>query len=215
MTTLTLKPKDPDSLPFEQWAVGKYKEIIKQATITDEKGNIEPFKLNSFLANFTTYFTWAITVQEIETSKFNVMTHDYERWSKEAFDSAYRSLREESGGVGRAPTQALVEARMMLLHGDDIMTKQKALSEQRSRVDLLRGLVKVLDRQAGMVQTLSSNMRSEMFFASGVNISGGLSEAQKSEAAKAALHGAMRRQGRMQTEEEVDNQVNKENQEQS
>ena len=72
--------------------------------------------------------------------------------------------------------------------------KLEALAKQKSRVDTLKGFIKVLDKQAGILQTISSNMRSELFFAAGVPLAGNMTADQKTKAAKAALNQAIRGQ---------------------
>jgi hypothetical protein len=122
------------------------------------------------------------------------MNHDYERWYKDRYTEAFRTLREEAAGAGRAPSQMTVEAKIAQLVGDELTARQRALENQKSRVDLLRGFVKVLDKQASILQTLSSNMRSELFFAAGVTIEGTLPQDKKMAAAKSLLHQAIRGQ---------------------
>jgi hypothetical protein len=159
--------------PFEQWAVEKYKEIQKSINACDENGNLDPVRLNYVLTIFSQNFAWAITIQEIESNRLSKLTQEYDNWSKKKFNEAFRVIREEAGGGGRAPSQATVEARVVEINEDERAILVHELETQKSRVELLRGFVKVLDRQASILQTLSSNMRSELFFASEPTLGGG------------------------------------------
>lgn len=196
---MNLKPKDeptkPKELNFEQWALAKYREIKKSIDPCDENGRLHPQRLNEVLTQFAQHFAWSITVQEVETNKLNKMNHAYDQWYKSCYNQTLRVIREESGGAGRAPGQVTIEARLVETFGQDQATRQEALSNQKSRVDLLKGFVKVLERQASTLQTLSSNMRSELFFASGVTVGGNVSEADKTNVAKSSLRNALRAQG--------------------
>jgi len=186
-----------ETLPsFKQWAREKYSELVKQINPCDANGEMDPIRLNEVLINFANHFSWAITIQEIESNGLNIMQHDYESWRSRCYNEAYRLIREESGGAGRAPSQATVDARIADLHGDELKRRQDELSDCKGRVDLLKGFMKVLEKQAGILQTLSSNMRSELFFANGVSISNTLTEDQKMKASKAALSQAIRGQSR-------------------
>jgi len=184
---------DPD-VTFSEWAKGKYSELVAHINPCNDNGELDPNRLNQVLVNFAQHYAWAITMQEVEANCLNVMQHGYEQWQKSAYNTAYRLIREESGGQGRAPGQTTVEARIVDLYADEMTEKQDELAKQKSRVDLLKGFIKVLDKQAGILQTISSNMRSELFFAAGVPIAGNLSEDQKVKAAKAALNQAIRGQ---------------------
>lgn len=193
---MKLTPKDDnlDELPFEQWARAKYNEIAQQINPCDSNGKLDPQRLNEVLMGFSQHFAWAITIQEVEANKLNIMTHEYESWYKESYNAAFRSLREEAAGVGRQPSQITVESRIVQLFGEELANRQRVVENQKSRVDLLKGFVKVLDKQASVLQTLSSNMRSELFFAAGVNFDGALTQDRKMSAAKLLLHQAMRGQ---------------------
>ena len=183
-------------LSFKHWARAKYSELVKQINPCDANGQMDPMRLNEVLINFANHFSWAITIQEIESNALNIMQHDYEAWRSRCYNEAYRLIREESGGAGRAPGQVTVEARIADMHGDELKKRQDELSDCKSKVDLLKGFMKVLEKQAGILQTLSSNMRSELFFANGVSISNSLTEDQKMKASKAALSQAIRGQHR-------------------
>lgn len=193
--TIKLTPKEDgqEVLPFEQWARAKYNEISKLVNPCDANGNLDPQRLNLILTQFSQSFAWAITILEIETNTLNIATHTYDAWYKECYNWAIRALREEAGGAGRLPGQVTVDARIVQVHGVELIKRQSELERQRSRVDLLRGFVKVLDRQANILQTLSSNMRSELFFAAGVPMNGRLSTQGKVDASKALLHDAMKK----------------------
>lgn len=158
---------------FEDWAVGKYQEIQKSINPCDENGNLDPVRLNQVLTIFSQNFAWAITILEIESNKMNQISHDYDNWSKKKFNEALRIIREESGGAGRAPSQVMVEARVVEMYEEERASMLFSLETQKSRVELLRGFVKVLDKQASILQTLSSNMRSELFYATDTAMRGG------------------------------------------
>jgi len=205
MNHIKLVAKDDDpNLSFEQWARNKYNEIIKILQITNDQGELDPEMINVSLTQFSQHFAWAITIQEIETNKLNVMTHDYEQWHNENFNKVFRVLREEAAGAGRAPAQATVEARLAQLHGEEKQTRLFGIETQKSRVDTLKGFVKVLEKQANMLQTLCGNMRSELFFAAGVPLQDRMSPHGKTQAAKAILHQAMRGQGDGQSHQALD-----------
>ena len=161
---------------FEDWAVGKYQEIQKSINPCDANGNIDPVRLNQVLTVFSQNFAWAITIQEIESNKLNQIMHEYDNWSKKKFNEALRIIREESGGSGRSPSQVTVEARVVEMYEDERASMLHSLETQKSRVELLRGFVKVLDKQASILQTLSSNMRSELFYATDTAVRGGSSQ---------------------------------------
>lgn len=189
---MNLKPKE---LPFEQWARAKYEEIKKTIDICQD-GKIDPIRLNEVLLNFSQNFAWAITIQEIELNKLNNQQHQDETWYKLCYAQANKQLKETSGG-GRAPTQANVESTVVQLYGDEFRERAAKLNQQKSRVELLKGFVKVLDRQASILQTLSSNMRSELFFSGGVSIKGDKLTGN-SEEAKSILRSAMSKQDKGQ-----------------
>lgn len=193
--TIKLKPKEDSSISFEQWAYAKYQEISKNINPCDANGKLDPLRLNEVLTQFSGHFAWAITIQETESNRLNILNHEFENWYKEKYNEAFRLMREENGGQGRVPGQTTIEARIVELHGDELKRRKDAIENQRSRVELLRGFVKVLDRQASILQTLSSNMRSELFFAAGVSVKENLSPDQKAHASKLLVHSAMRGQG--------------------
>ncbi len=152
------------SIEFESWAAAKYEEVKKSINVCDEGGNIDPIRLNHVLVEFSGNFAWAITIQEVESNKLSILEHEYDSWSKKIFSEAYRVVREEHGGIGRAPSQAVIEARVVDMYEAEIAKRTRQIEMQKSRVELLRGFVKVLDRQASILQTISSNMRSELFY---------------------------------------------------
>ena len=182
-------------MTFQQWAMAKYQEASKNINPCDDKGNLDPVRLNEVLTGFAQHFAWAITMQEIEANKLNQLNHEFENWRKRRYNDALRSIMQEQSGT-RVPAQTTVEARIVDTAGEELEERQKAVTDQKSRVDLLKGMVKVLDKQASILQTLSSNMRSEMFFAGGVSLdTGGMSPAKANTAAKTLLRSAMRGQG--------------------
>ena len=163
--------QEPNDLPFEDWARSQYRDIVQRINPCDENGRIDPIRLNEVLTKFCSDFAWAITMQEVEINRHHQMVTEYEIWWKDRLHSALRVINEEQQG-GRAPAQATVEARAVNLNPDDYKDKNDQINAQKSRADLLRGLVKVMDRQASILQTLSSNMRSELFFSGGVTMDG-------------------------------------------
>lgn len=181
-------------MPFEDWARAKYREMSSNINPCDDNGKLDPQRLNEVLTKFAQHFSWAITIQEVESNKLNKLNHEYDNWYKQRYNNTLRIIREEAGGNGRPPGQATIEARIAQIDEADIATKNEAIRQQKSRVDLLKGFVRVLDKQASILQTLSSNMRSEMFFAAGVSIKGNLTEQEKNRSAKAALRNAMKGQ---------------------
>lgn len=155
-------------ITFEDWARAKYEEVCSILNPCDELGMIDPAKLNSILLKFPQNIAWAITVQEIEANRANQLKHAFDNWKKTKFTEVFALVKEENGGAGRAPAQATVEARLSDIYGGEIITFSNEMDEQNGRVELLRGIVRVLERQASMLQTVSSNMRSELFFSGGV-----------------------------------------------
>lgn len=156
-------------LTFEQWAVAKYREASELINPCGTDGNLDTVKLNRVLANFASHFAWAITISEIEDNKLNALKHDHDLWYKGKYNEAARRLREESVGQ-RLPSQASIDSKIVDLAGDELRIRLERLRTQESRVQIVKGLVKVLDRQASILQTLSSNIRSELFWANGADI---------------------------------------------
>ena len=199
---LTPKVKAEDDGPlqgmlFEEWALAKYREISANINPCDANGKLDPQRLNEVLTKFAQHFAWAVTVQEVESNKLNRVNHEYDNWYKKRYNNAFRIIREEAGGQGRPPGQVTIEARIAQIDEADMAVKQEEIRQQKSRVDLLKGFVRVLDKQASILQTLSSNMRSEMFFAAGVPAigTGKMTDAQRNNVAKTLLNKAMKGQG--------------------
>ena len=132
------------------------------------------------------------SIQEIESNRLNVLQTKYDEWFKGRWETAHTSIMVERGGTGRPPSAEAVKARISLAAEGEVETRKKAIDTQRSRVDLLKGFVRVLEKQAGILQTLSSNMRSELFFAGGVPIGREMTESQKTKKAKSILIHAMK-----------------------
>jgi hypothetical protein len=195
---MKLVPVQEGQLSFKEWALSKYREIDKFINPIDSDGTIDPVKLNEILIGFSGHFAWAITMQEVESNELNRLQLEYDRWYKEAYNHAYRVIQQEVQG-GRPPGQVTIDARIVDLHGDELIVRQNELHEQKSRVSLLKSFVKVLEKQASVLQTLSSNMRSELFFAGSTAVTGdasgiGKGISQDNTAAKALLRSAMRGQ---------------------
>ena len=186
---MKLKVKS-DEVSFEDWARAKYNEIKEEINPCDDKGNLDPVRLNNVLTKFAQNYAWAITIQEVESNKLSRLQHSWDQWYKMVYNQAFRILKEESGG-GRPPGQTTIEARIVDMCGDEYRVRQEAIDDLKSRVELLKGFVRVLDRQASILQTLSSNMRSELFFSGGVSMGQKDSEAIRTNDAKTILRAAM------------------------
>ena len=184
----------PEALSYRRWARSKYSEIIDYLNPCNEQGDLDPNRLNEVLTKFGGQFAWAITIQEIESNKLNIKQTEFDEWMKGRWEAATNAIMVERGGTGRAPSADAVRARITLSAGGSVEEMQKDLHDQRARVDLLKGFVKVLDKQGGILQTLSSNMRSELFFAGGVSIGRDLTPHEKTRKAKLILRKAMKGQ---------------------
>lgn len=189
-----LETEPEEGMDFETWARAKYREISTRINPCDDRGKLDPLRLNEVLTHFAQDFAWSITMQEVETNKLNRLNHEHDQWYKARYNDTFRTIREETGGAGRAPGQITVEARIIDLFGEEVAVRQAAIDLQKSRVELLKGFVRVLDRQASILQTISSNMRSELFFAAGVPLGGVTSEVDRNKQAKAVLNNAMKGQ---------------------
>jgi len=198
MKLTPVAPPVESELSFEDWARAKFEEVNANVNPCDESGSLDPRRLNEVLTQFAGHFAWAITIQEVEGNKLHILSHQYDKWYKERYNEAFRLIQQETGG-GRPPGQTTIEARMVDLCGQDMEDRRIALENKKSRVALLKDFVKVLDRQASILQTLSSNMRSELFFSSGLTIKDNTStrmmtDTQKNDVAKTALRQAMHTQ---------------------
>lgn len=180
-----------DNREFSEWAIEKYREIDSQLVIANADGEIDPNLINNALINFAHNFSWAITVQEVEDNKLSRLEQDYENWYHSCFSITFRALREEAAGAGRAPAQATVDARISQVYSKEKSEKLIVIANQKSRVELLKGFVKTLEKQASILQTLSSNMRSELFNSSGLSINGVNSQSRRTESAKAILRSSI------------------------
>lgn len=162
-----------DQMSFTEWAKAKYHEVKQQIRYIDEAtGKVDPQELNAVLAKFSSNFAWAITMQEIELKKARDLEAAFTAKRKRCWTKARTRCKEESAGE-REPTIGNIEAKIESMFGDELNEMESAVIEQKSRGDLLRGIVKVLDKHANVLQTLSSNMRSEMFYSGGVPIAQG------------------------------------------
>tara|TARA_R110002126_G_scaffold8882_3_gene40916 strand:+ start:1502 stop:2083 length:582 start_codon:yes stop_codon:yes gene_type:complete len=182
-----------NEIPYEKWARAKYTEVQAQLNPCNENGELDPIRLNQVLTNFAQHFAWAVTIQEIESNKLNILQTEYDEWFKGRYRSADTSIREDSGGTAK-PTINAIHSKISEQAEGEVERKQKGLANQRSRVDLLKGFVRVLDKQAGILQTLSSNMRSEMFFAGGVPIGRNATGEERVVKAKSLVRKAMKGQ---------------------
>lgn len=180
---------------FEEWAREQYAKLLSNLVITDETNEISPALVNRALANFTASYTWLVTIVEIETNKLNIITHAYEDWYHEQYNKAFRALREEASGAGRAPAQTTVEARITQMHKEEKSQRLSEVELQKSRVDLLKSFVKTLDKHATMINAISSNMRSELFFAGGVPMERGRALQLSSRSAHAHMADALGESG--------------------
>ncbi len=177
---MKLVPKgESDVDVFEKWAMDKFSEIENRINPCNEDGSLDPVRLNYVLTTFSSHFAWCITIQEVEVNKLNIMNHEYEIWYKKKYNFAVRAIQTEMTG-GRFPAQHTIEARIVDMASDEILKKKKEIQSQNSKVEILKGLVKVFDKQAGILQTLSSNMRSELFLSGGLSVkSNGTSNANE------------------------------------
>ncbi len=189
---MQVEPDIESEMTYEKWARKKYSELQLQLNPCNENGELDPVRLNQVLTEFGQHFGWAVTIQEIESNKLNIMQADYDGWFKGRYQIADTAIREATGGAGRAPTINAIEAKVSEQAKGELESKKKALADQRSRVDLLKGFVRVLDKQAGILQTLSSNMRSELFFAGGIPIGRDLTGREKIEKSKSLLRHSMK-----------------------
>ena len=179
-------------MEYEKWAKAKYNEIQANINPCSEDGELDPVRLNYVLTKFGGYFAWAITIQETESNRLNIMQTEYDEWYKAEWSKAERQLREQQGGT--KPTLDSTKSRISENNDKEVERKLKALTNQKSRVDLLKGFVRVLEKQASILKTLSSNMRSEFFFAGGVPIGRDLTNQEKTMAAKSIVRKAMKGQ---------------------
>lgn len=196
---MKLTPQVAEEFSFEDWARAKFEEINANVNPCNEDGSLDPQRLNIVLTKFAGHFAWAITLQEVESNKLNIAQHTYDNWYKERYNEAFRLIQTETGG-GRPPGQTTIDSRMVDMCGEEMEQRRTVLENAKSRVSLLKDFVRVLDKQASILQTLSSNMRSELFFAGGINVKenvGGrsLSDGQKTQAAHSTLRNALRAQG--------------------
>lgn len=186
MTEPELEKDTEDLLTYNRWARAKYNEIQSYINPCTADGRLDPVRLNEVLTKFGGHFAWAITVVEIESNKLNILQAEYDEWFKGKWEQAMASLIRERGG-GRIPSAESVRARITVMLEGEVEKRNKKLHDQKSRVDLLKGFVRVLEKQAGILQTLSSNMRSELFFAGGIPIGENLTEKDKTKRAKSIV----------------------------
>lgn len=196
---MKLTPTQPQQeQTFDLWAREQFVDINNNINPCDETGSLDPQRLNEVLTKFAGHFAWAVTMQEVESNKLNIANHKYDRWYKAQYNQAFTLISSEQQG-GRAPGQTTIEARMVDLCGEEMEQRRLSLESMKSRVNLLKNFVRVLDKQASILQTLSSNMRSELFFAGGVSVKENstgrrMTDSQKTNAAKDILRRSMRNQ---------------------
>lgn len=183
-----VKPQKEET--FEDWAVEKYKEVEKRINFCSENGTVDPVRLNEVLTTFAGHFLWSMTVAEVEENKLNMMRHEYDNWYKTQYNATVRVCQAETAG-SRAPSQATVEARIVDICGDEILALKKSIENQASRVSLMKGIVRVLEKQANILQTLSSNMRSELYYTTGYRVVGRVDEKSRNDAAKSIMKQAL------------------------
>jgi len=183
-----------DGMDYKTWAMAKWKEVKESLNPCNTDGELDPIRLNEVLVHFGSHFSWAITVMEIEANELNIMQSQFDAWYRRLWAKADRKIRDETGSTTR-PVMKSVEAKAAVVAGSELEEREDALVQLRSRVDLLRGFVKVLEKQANILQTLSSNMRSEMFFAGGIPIGTNLTQEQKTSKAKGILRQSMKSLG--------------------
>lgn len=183
-----------EDLTYRRWAKSKYNEIQVFLNPCNDQDELDPDRLNEVLTRFGGHFAWAVTIQEIESNRLNIMQTQMDEWMKGRWEVATNTIMVERGGTGRPPSADAVRARITLTAEGEVEERQTAIHNQRGRVDLLKSFVKVLDKQAGILQTLSSNMRSELFFAGGVPIGRNLTGDEKLKKAKSILRKSMKSQ---------------------
>lgn len=176
-----------DQMPYDEWARAKYNEVKQFINPCNAQAELDPVRLNEVLTQYGNHFAWAITIQEIESNRLNVMQTEYDSWYRLQYSKAERILREERGGGPRAASIESTHVKVELLTKGENERKKKAIVDQRARVELLKGFVRVLDRQGSILQTLSSNMRSELFFAGGVSVMNSETMTEESKVRKAAI----------------------------
>lgn len=189
------------SSEFTKWAQEKFRELIKSINPCNENDEIDPVRLNDVVAKFSGHFAWLVTMAEIEVNKMNIAQANYDKWKRETYNKCERKLKLELGDGGKYTIKA-VECRMTFDYGDEEERLILQLNEQISRANLLKMFVKVLDKQANMLQTLSSNMRSEMFYAGGVPIGRNLSDNEKTMKAKTIMRNALKSNSHLDNDEE-------------
>lgn len=178
---------------YESWARSKWNEIQQFLNPCTEDGELDPVRLNQVLTKFGGYFAWAITIQEIESNKLNILQAEYDEWYKACWSKAERSMRDEGGGTIKLTLKS-IEAKVSQMADGQVEVRNKALVDGRNRMELLKGFVRVLDKQAGILQTLSSNMRSELFFAGGIPIGRDITGDEKTKKLKSVVRKAMKGQ---------------------
>lgn len=191
---VVLKKKDVN---FQEWAVDKYQELVKLLNVSGEDGQIDPLSLNKALLGFSQNFSWAIIMHEIEANKHEVLSHQFELWYNDRYNEAERSIKDSE--PGKRATKDMLEAKVTQLFHDEYNAKKIELIDQYNRAELLKGLVKVLDRQASLLQAISANMRSELYFSGGVPMSP--SHGKENDRAKSFLKRAMNSVGSVDSEE--------------
>lgn len=171
---------------FEEWARSQWKKIEKDLNPCNENNEIDPLKLNSILGRFTQNLTWLIVISEIESNNLAKAEIEFEQWHKKQYASAHRSLVEANGGIDKT-TVKLVESKIVLDIGEEEYRRKMVITDLRSRAELLKNFVKTLNQQATVLQALSGNLRSEMFFASGVPLAKKETEEQRTARSKSFL----------------------------
>lgn len=148
---------------FKEWAVAKYNELNERINPCNSKGEIDPVRLNQVLTTLPGDFSWATVMLEVESNKLSNMQLDYENWYKQKYSDTYKAMQIEACGA-RMPSQATIEARIVDNCSDEMLARRREIADQEGRVGVMKGLIKVLERQCSLLQTLASNMRSELYF---------------------------------------------------
>lgn len=154
---------------YATWAQYQFQEIKADLNPCNENGDIDPHKLNQILGRFPGHMAWLIVMAETEASNMAKYEMEYDKWYKESYIKAHRQLMQESGGTDKATVKS-IDARVTINEGLTDLKYKTRIADSKSKVDLLRGFVKVLDRQATTLQALSANLRSDVYFAGGFSI---------------------------------------------
>jgi len=158
-----------DVTDFETWAVANWTKVRDQINITNDNQEVDPDRLNFVLASFAGNFSWMIVIAEKESNELDRLELEFKQW----YDRAYvgcRSLIKQEEGSSSSPTVKMIECRISVEYAEEFEQYRKRIIDQKSRVNLLKSFVRVFEKQANILQTLSSNLRSEAYYSGGIPI---------------------------------------------